>query len=188
MEMFVNNLRYLLWKHKSVDRQNWSTLLAGLAQCSVEAALKLLKGDLRPDSATLKNIAQASERTEEDILFSDLLGEDRGTDILTENIKRLCESLAFGEKKILARKLKVSEITLSRWQSGSQRPRPKKIRQLASEFYLPPEIDLTTTPLFLDPSPILVFEQREWILKKVQELDARTLDALFHLLRNMTRE
>src|SRR5437868_2137584 len=85
----------------------------------------------------------------EDVLFRSLL-DQRGIKILKTNIQYFIEtSHTHGDKKDLARKISVTQSTLSKWLSGDHVPRQDHLEKLCQYLGLPGSTDLKMDPIFL---------------------------------------
>jgi hypothetical protein len=179
------NLRYLLWRAR-IRRDNWPTELARWARCNRSRAEQILQGaELLPDE--LGRIAQAAGISENELLSARLL-DTEGVDVLLENVRHLINSLDRGQKKLLAENLKVHATTISRWISGDLQPRRAHLIDLCSYFELPSDTNLTIEPIFLSLPSISALERREWLRRRIDEIDTTTLHKLYPALERLLAE
>lgn len=180
------NLRFLLWE-KEIDRTRWSQQLAVWVACTPERAEALLHGQTLTSSEQ-ETLANKLGISEEDLQFRSLV-EERGIDILYENIRFLLDSLKHGQQKEMAERIGVSPTTVSRWVSlqSTQRPQPAKREALRNYFGLATWIDLEKTPLFLALLPIGAKQQKEWLYDHIEQLKPDTLAQLFPALERLLR-
>ncbi len=182
MSQVADNLKYLLWLQQ-VAPEDWPTQLAAWAKCDIRRAELLLRGEmLQPIEQ--RRIAETLSVPEEELLFSRLV--EAGTvDILLENIRYLTRSLGHGQKKALAFHLGVHPTTISRWASGELRLTKGRLDALSRYFRLPAHINLETDSLFLSGKPATDLDRRAWLHKRIDEMDAATIQDLFPALERM---
>ncbi|MEZ5583616.1 MAG: helix-turn-helix transcriptional regulator [Candidatus Competibacteraceae bacterium] len=181
--LVTRNLRFLLWNGGS-KRKQWANHLADWLGGDVSRAVQLLQGRILPNAIELHRLADHTGRTQEDILFANLVAE---VSILGENLRYLIDGPKRGRKKALAEALGIKPITLSRWLAGKQIPARKHLLAMQAYFGLPAGTDLETLPLFLELSPVGGLEQREWLHRQIDGLDEETLRQLFPALEKLLR-
>jgi hypothetical protein len=183
MQNVSQNLSFLLW-HKQVPQSNWFAMLAGWAGCSETRAKKLLRG-ASPIDAEVQAIAQATNTSDEDLVYKDLLA-DCGKDIWQENVLYLLGNyLKHGKQQELAVLLGISSGSISDWKNYSHKPERKYKTLLHSFFGLSDSVDLEKHPLFLSLSPIGLSSQKAWLHNRIDEISDRELDRLFPALEKL---
>lgn len=184
------NVRCLLWR-KGVPRSGWLAELArrtGLPRARINS---FLNGDTDDAALEQHEVAMLAEIVglgeEADHLRHAGYALD-DCDVLSENLRYLLNSLGRGGKKALAGDLGVDPTTLSRWLNGSFVPQTSTLRQLVSNFGLPPNTDLEEDPIFLSAEPISATERRSWLHGRIEDLQADELRALYPALRRLLEE
>lgn len=178
------NLRYILWRAE-IPRNAWIPRLAAALADGAKRAGELLRdsGDAltTTESSILSKHFGVAGRS---LQGKDLLSVE-GTNILSENIRYLLDSLPRGEKKELASTLGVDATTVSRWRSGASRPTRKKQADFAHYFGIPGYLDLETNPLFLSLEPVTTQESRMWLHERIDGLEGSTLSEIFPALKRL---
>jgi transcriptional regulator with XRE-family HTH domain len=185
MSQTSENLRYLLWK-RGTRHAIWVSWLGERTRLPEERVAALLAG-ADPEPQELEACAKVLGVPEEDLRFGSLL-EDSGTDVMKENLRHLVSEEGRGSKKALAAAMDVHPTTVSRWLSGDQRPPVVARRGLCRYFGLQPDTDLTHVPLFLDPRPLGDRSRREWVRKRMEQISAEDLMALYPALERLLGE
>jgi transcriptional regulator with XRE-family HTH domain len=177
MKYLSQNLRYLLLK-KGVERSDWTEALATTLKCDQKRARAILEGQAdNVNQAEMEALFQFSGIKFQKLALENLI-ENEDIDVFQLNISFLLERLPHGKKKHLADKLGVDQTTISRWGKGTQRPTKRKIRAILDYFNLPRTMDLENESVFLSTMPIGEAEMKEWLKKKIDELDRETLREL----------
>jgi hypothetical protein len=184
-QRFTENLRYILWSSKNLERSDWATTLAGWAKCDIQRAKELLRG-ANPSAEEQERIAAAVERSESDLRHSRLI-EDEGVNILRTNVLHLLESLGHGEQGQLAKAIGVDEDTVTSWKSG-QGIRSKNLIALSAYFGLKSNVDLRTNPIFLELTPFGDMARRKRLQSHIDQLEPDSLQDLFPALERLLRE
>jgi transcriptional regulator with XRE-family HTH domain len=180
---FAENLRFLLWQ-KGLPSVSWADEIRSTLGPDFEDARALLLGSKPADEPRLQKIARRFGVDLEELVFGDLLAAAK-VNVVQANLSMLMKALGSGQKKLVAEYLGVNPSTVSRWLSGTQAPDRKTLHQLASYFHLKAGTDLATEPLFLSPHPISDSERRQWLLRRIKEIDAASLSELFPALARM---
>jgi transcriptional regulator with XRE-family HTH domain len=179
------NLRYLLWR-AGVRREDWASHLASWTGGSEVRAKALLRGANIGDEEQ-KRVADEGECTVEDLHNEGFWAEQ--VNVLRENLKYLLDKKQVGEKlSDISRGSGVKQVTLSRWKSGRQEPEDRQLAKLARHFGLAADTNLRTDPVFLSLSPVGELMRREWLHRKVEELDADTLHELFPAFERLMKD
>lgn len=144
----------------------------------------MLLGSKPAGEPAIQKIASRFQVEPEDLLYAELMPADK-VNVVQANLRMLMKALGSGQKKVLAQHLEVHPATISRWLSGTQAPDRKTLQRLASYFELKAGTDLASDPLFLNPHPVSDSERREWLLRKVKEIDSASLSELFPALVRM---
>lgn len=174
------NVRYLLWT-QPVDRARWEGAVAAWADCGVERARALLRGETpRPEEVTA--LSDASGVAEPELAYGRLV---EGRDILLENLRYLFQDVEHGAKTRLALQVGVHPSTISAWLAGRQRPRGPQLDRLARAMGLIEGAELETKPLFLSLDPVATQQRRAWLHEQVDGLDDRVLGELFPALKRL---
>ena len=190
-EQISLNTRFLLWRQgvAPADWPAWLCRRAGYAwsRPDRESAPRrvLTGGELADDE--VEELAAAFAIPPEELRLNDLLLES-GTDILFENIRHLVGGMERGGKKRLAIDIGVDPTTVSRWLAGTSRPPNPTLRQLASYFGLPTHTDLASWPSFLSPDPVSITERKEWLMDRINSLEADDLGKLYPALQKLLEE
>jgi transcriptional regulator with XRE-family HTH domain len=177
--MFIENLLYLQWKER-VERQLWTQRLAQQLAVSSARIHDLINGTA-PTATELANASVSTEITEEDLLYRRLVADEN---IFRENICFLLDTLHHGGQKQLAKTLNVRAEALSTWRNGTK-PRGKTVTQIRQFFGLPDRFDLENSSVFLSIEPVSVFEKRNWLKRRLEEIDHTNLVELFPALQRM---
>lgn len=177
VEIFSNNLRYLLWK-SGTPKEHWIKRVTEWAGGEYDKAAGLLRGTAQPGPAFLEKVAQACRVESEDLLYRDMLRE-ADVNVLRENLRLLIKGLGSGQKKLLASHLSIHPSTVSRWISGTQQPEKKMLVAISNYFGLRAGTDLIKEPLFLRELPVTDAERRAWLARRLEQLDAEALAELF---------
>lgn len=176
-----NNLRYLLWKEEKIDRESWVDQLGRVLNCSQKRAKQLLLNEL-PTKTEVENVAKAYTRSYDEFLVS-LFFDDK-VDVLPENLKYLFESI---KQKELADKIGVKERTVSRWKNGDHDISDFHLTEIRQYFGLPFEINLRNDPIFLSWLPIDDPRRRQWLQRRIQEIDSDKLRNFFPALEKLLK-
>lgn len=107
---------------------------------------------------------------------SDAMIEQEEEKIFRKNLNYIFDILARGKQRELARFLGVHESTITNWKSGIQKPSKDQCDRILYHLKLDEDIDLRKDLLVL---PILPSEQREWVMKKVQQLEDKEISKVF---------
>jgi len=179
---FGENVRFLLWS-RGIKHATWSRQVAEWAGCDLARAEELLQGE-SPSAAELERLARVLEVPDEELRLGRLFDSAR-VDVLEKNIEHLLGALAHGEQKQLAAALNVTETTVSRWKNGVQQP-PTATRELLCRYFgKPAGTDLTTEPLFLDPTPHSEQGMRDRLENYIRQMSVRTLRELYPALERL---
>ncbi len=183
MNGFAKNFRFLLWERR-VKKDQWAAQLAAWAGVTVERARRLLlEGDANDEE--LQRIADATEMPAESLL-GDLV---EGRSLFKDNVQALLKELGHGAHGELATFVGAQRSTVSRWLSGEFVPKdPERLRKVAEFFGLAPPEDLLEEPLFLDVLPRSDRQRRQWLAKRVESVDERTLRQLFPALHKLLED
>jgi hypothetical protein len=186
VDYFGENVRFLLW-NAHVRREDWARQLASWLLCDESRATRLLSGAQFTPSEQSR-IAEVSDLADEDLVHGRLVELAGNLDILKANLQLLLDLLPYGRKKVFAQSIGVKPRTVSDWLAGRQRPERDNLRAVGRHFGLPENIDLTTEPLFVTFEPFGESARREWVRRRIGEIDTQTLDALFPALRKLLGE
>lgn len=179
------NLRFLLWR-AGVPRDRWEEHLADWVGGEGARAKALLLG-AKINYGEQERVAEKAECTAEE-LQTERLWEGR-VNVLRENLKYLTDKKQVGEKlSDIARGTGISSVTLSRWRSGTQEPEDRQLSKLARHFGLGADTNLRTDPMFLSLSPVGVLMRKEWLHRKVDELNDEALHELFPAFERLMKE
>lgn len=183
--LIARNVRFLLWK-RGLAREQWSATLSSRLGWYRDMAENFVRGDVSDANVTPLQLSQLAKEfgfdgEEGDLRFRDMVSE--AGDILGENIRYLFGSLPHGGKKALAKHLGVNQTTITRWLKGEFPPSKGALRALAAYFGLPPNVDLTTDPVFLSPEPVAEIEQRQWVRRRLEELSIEEFRGRYTALR-----
>ena len=179
------NLRYLLWR-TGARREDWASHLAGWIGLGETRAKALLRGAKIGHDEQERVAGRVGCTAEE--LQTEGFWEGR-VDILRENLNYLTDKKQTGEKlSVIARGSGVSPVTLSRWKSGKQEPEDRQLVKLARHFGLAANTNLRADPVFLSLSPVGELMRREWLHRKVEELDADALHELFPAFERLMKD
>lgn len=177
MTQFELNWRYLAWRRW--PDLTWSQRLARLG--------KPLR-DLTANPPAAKLVAEIEGRFEVEYLEHINVLAEEDLDFLRENLRHLLGQAPYGTHGTLARQIGVSLNTVSRWASGENRPRPEHLRTLCALLYLPPNLDLYATPLFLTDAPSTHSARLEQVKGWVNGLDPAALQVLYPALERLLKE
>lgn len=181
----ASNLRFLLWR-MGVRREDWASHLAGWTGQSEARAKALLRG-AKISHDEQERVADRADCTAEE-LQTERFWEGQ-INVLRENLNYLTDKKQIGEKlSVIARGSGVSPVTLSRWRSGRQEPEDRQLAKLARHFGLAADTNLRADPIFLSLSPVGELMRREWLHRKVEELDADALHELFPAFEKLMRD
>jgi hypothetical protein len=175
------NLRVLLWR-RQIPRERWVSELSRWAECDRQRVFEILRGDSKLTDAETQAISAVTDIDSTQLFYDDLL---EGVDVFTENIKFLLGSLEHGGRKRLAEHLNVTEGTVYKWGGGSQPPKRNHTLGIISFIGLRPEIDLGKEPLFLSLEPIGARAKKEWLIKRIQDVEDHELDMYYPALRKI---
>jgi transcriptional regulator with XRE-family HTH domain len=164
-----------------VERSRWEGTAAGWANCGVERARALLRGEL-PTQAEVAALSAASEVAEPELTYGRLAD---GEDILLQNLRHLFRDVEHGAKTRIALQVGVHPSTISAWLSAKQRPRGQQLERLARVMGLPSGAELETRPLFLSLDPVASEQRRAWLRERIDRLEDRTLAELFPALKRL---
>jgi len=181
-DFFGENVRYLLWS-RGIKHATWSRQVAEWAGCDLARAEELLQGE-SPSAAELERLARVLEVPDEELRLGRLFDSTR-VDVLGKNIEHLLDGLAHGEHKQLAAALDVHPTTVSRWSGGKQQPPAATRERLCRYFGKPAGTDLTTEPLFLDPTPHSEQGMRDRLENYIRQMSVRTLRELYPALERL---
>jgi transcriptional regulator with XRE-family HTH domain len=183
MTIASENLRYLLWREK-VNRESWAEKLAEWANCSESRAEKLLN-DAPLTNSEQEMIAKTTNEREEALQTERFLGNQ--VHILFENLEFLLDKKIHHKKVVeIAEGIDVSRTAVTRWKKREQEPEEKHLAKLTLYFGLS-EINLREDPVFLHRLPVGDLNRREWIKKKVDELDSTKLNKFFPAFEKLLR-
>lgn len=176
------NIRYLVWK-ENPEPDKWVSVLhkkAGLPDKEAKAILTGSQLSKKNRDAIIEGF-----HIDGDIFSTARLFGLSSAEIQKENIKYLINSLPQGEKQKLAKAVKVTSESVSRWSSGKNPASHPKVQQLLQYFCLNSNMILSEAPLFLSLRPIGYYAQKEWLQKQVASLPADELTKLFPALEKM---
>lgn len=179
------NLRFLLWR-AGVRREDWASHLASWTGGGEARAKALLRGAKIGDDEQ-RSVSDRVGCTEEE-LQTERLWEGQ-VNVLRENLNYLLDKKQTGEKlSDISRGSGVKQVTLSRWKSGRQEPEGRQLVKLARYFGLTADTNLRTDPVFLSLSPVGELMRRQWLHRKVEELDADALHELFPAFERLMKD
>jgi transcriptional regulator with XRE-family HTH domain len=184
------NVRCLLWT-KRVPRGEWASELVRKTGIPLARINAFLIGDIDDANLNPQEVAMFAEVVGVGIEADNLRYPGyafANSDLLTENLRYLLNTLGRGGKKGLAGEIGVDPTTLSRWLNGTFVPQTSTLRQLISHFGLPPNTNLEEDPIFLSAHPISAAERRNWLHERIEHLRSDELRDLFPALRRLLEE
>ncbi len=179
------NIRFLLWQSQA-DRRDWAAKIAKWAGGEISRAEAILRGaPLRQEEAP--RLAKGFGITQRQLREKDVL-EERGVDILIENVRFLLGSLERGQKGNFARTVGVHPATVSSWLADRQRPERPGLTSICKYFGLPAGTDLRVEPVFLSYSPVGAAARKKWLRDKIERMGQERLNVLFPALVSLLKD
>jgi len=179
----AENLRYLLWK-ADFDRAAWARELGSWARCDRQSAEGLLEGAVLGDEVQ-ERVSRQTGVPVEDLQFARLVDAE---DVLLENLRYLLGSLEHGQKAYFATAVGIHYTTVSKWYRGIHRPTGYHMERICAFFGLAPSTNLRTDPLFLSLTPVSDLERRAWLIDRINNASAETIEKYFATFQRLLQD
>lgn len=180
----------LRWIVRQVERRPelWASRLSLMTRKTIgrSRALGLLLG--------------AEAEADELGVFQDVTGHDleelvsaplysRDLPLFARNLRHLVEAIPYGQAKVAATRIGITDGQLSRWKKWGDQKKPHSInlRKLLKFHGMDPDLDLEEVPIFLSMEPLSGYAQKEWVSSRVQEMPASEVAKIYPALKKLLR-
>ena len=187
------NLRYLLWK-KDIPQEKWVKKITECLNSDNDMRAEDLLRGAKPSDRELDKIKEGIPLSEEEYMglmntnIIKLAQTGGDLEIWQENFLFLLTKIPHGKNQDFASKLGFDPSNISKWKNRKQKPEKNKKAAVKKYFGIPLNFDLEEDLLFLSLDPISIQEKKDWICKRINQLNPNAIQELFPAFQRLLRD